>query len=118
MVARPAREVIDPASRRGDEKNERSRVFFKSEKARTSPTPSGRNRAVRTCLGREASAFKEVVDFFQLEIVQIPLQAEKRITPAMSCFSIDMLDEPECFLPERLEMESRGVLIKLKEIHP
>ena len=36
----------------------------------------------------------------------------------MSCFSIDMLDEPECFLSERLEMESRGVLIKLKEIHP
>jgi hypothetical protein len=73
---------------------------------------------VRTCLGREPPAFKEVVDFFQLEIVQIPLQGRKRITPAMSCFSIDMLDEPERFLPERLEMESRGVLIKLKEIHP
>ena len=36
----------------------------------------------------------------------------------MSCFSIDMLDEPERFLAEGLEMERRGVLIKLKEIHP
>ena len=48
-------------------------MFFSRLKKEDLAHTGGRNRAVRTCLGREPPAFKDVVDFPQLAVVHVLL---------------------------------------------
>ena len=51
----------------------KDRLFFSRLKKEDLAHTGGPNRAVRTCLGRESPAFKEIVDFLQLTEVHVLL---------------------------------------------